>query len=151
MMNQRVVENPLSPTYWVDRLIGSRLFGWSNGAILLAAIWSVYGFCFGQLFGQLARRPVIAVTFAFFLAALVGCLWVPSLLVGGVSEWQVITLPVLMLLTTRLTLRPWLAGRLWERAALARHRQLGRSHGGLRGWFPVVSRSRSPMSASLSM
>jgi hypothetical protein len=106
--------NSVNPSYWVGKWIGLRHFSGPGDAILLAGIWPLYGFCFGQLFGQLARRPEIAVILAVFLAVPVVCLWLPSLLVGGVSICQVLILPVLMLATTRLTLRPWLAGRLWD-------------------------------------
>jgi hypothetical protein len=112
--NYNDTANLASPSYWIAKWLGDWYFGHASDAALLAGIWSLYGFCFGQFFGQLARRPVIAAILAVFIAAPIACLWVPSLLVGGVPVWQVFILPIIMLVTTRLTLRPWLAGRLWD-------------------------------------
>jgi hypothetical protein len=80
--------------------------------LLLVWLWPVYGFCFGQCFGLVLRRPVLALILAAFVTPLVIVLWVPSLLIGGVTLWQAAVLPVLLLLTSRLAVWPWISGRL---------------------------------------
>jgi len=109
-------KNAGSPTYWLSQLMKrSYLYpGGTLDAITLLTLWPLYGFCFGQFFGQLARRPVIALILTTFVAPLIALLWVPSLIIGGLPAWQIIIVPVLLLLTTRLTLRPWLGGRLMD-------------------------------------
>ena len=79
--------------------------------LIFLGIWPVYGFCFGLFSAQTMPRPVIAVILAFILAPLV-VLWVPSYLMGGLPLWQVLVVPVLLLLLTRLNQRAWLSGRL---------------------------------------
>src|SRR5262249_3850575 len=46
-------------------------------------------------------------------------LWIPSLVFGGVHIWQLLIVPVLALLTTRLALWPWLSDRLHSGKPLA--------------------------------
>jgi hypothetical protein len=77
-------------------------------------LWPLYGFCFGQFFAQVLRRPVIAAILAVFVTPAIVSLWVPSLLFGGVPVWQLLLLPVLLLALTRWTQRPWLADRLYN-------------------------------------
>jgi hypothetical protein len=79
---------------------------------LFFGMWPLYGFCFGQFFGQLTRRPIVAVVLAGCIAPLVGALWTPSLFVGIVPLWQMLIVPFLLLLTTRLAQWPWVSGRL---------------------------------------
>jgi hypothetical protein len=79
---------------------------------LLVGLWPLYGFCFGQFFGQVVRRPALAVILALFLTPLVVATWVPALVFGGLQVWQVLIIPVLLLLTTRFVMWPWLSGRL---------------------------------------
>jgi hypothetical protein len=101
--------------YWLGMIW---MKGWplnqSVNPILLLALWPIYGYSYGLLFGQLARRPVIALIFSYFLAFLFAMLWLPSLFIGGVPAWQIALIPVLLLVTSRLSMRPWLAGRLGE-------------------------------------
>ena len=75
-------------------------------------LWPLFGFCFGLFFGQVTGRPVIAMVLAAFIAPLAAAMWVPSLLTGGVPAWQVIIIPALLVLTTRLTQWPAMSGRL---------------------------------------
>jgi hypothetical protein len=75
-------------------------------------LWPLYGFCYGQFFGQLARRPILAVILAFSIAPAVVSIWVPSLLFGGLPTWQLLIPPVVLLVLTRLGQWPWMADRL---------------------------------------
>jgi hypothetical protein len=97
--------------------------GWQHASTLLSPVvflvlWPIHGFCFGQYFGQLARRPVIAAILAAFMAPLVLALWVPSLLFGGVPAWQLLVVPAMLLVATRLTQWAWLCDRLGSRRAI---------------------------------
>jgi len=82
-----------------------------NPALFLA-LWPLYGFCFGQFFAQALHRPIFAIVLAVFLSPLIAALWVPSLLAGGVPVWQVLIIPAILLLTSRLAQWPWVSGRL---------------------------------------
>lgn len=75
-------------------------------------LWPVYGFAFGHLAGLLFRKTIVALGVGTLTAAPVAALWLPSLLTGGVHGWQLWPVPILVLLSTRLLLRPWSADRL---------------------------------------
>jgi hypothetical protein len=113
--------HPAEPSRWLTRWLNNReeLAAIVNPALFLG-LWPLYGFCFGQFFGQLARRPVIALILAVFITPLVVALWVPSLLFGGLQVWQVVVLPVTLLLTTRLMQWPWVSERLLTTRPLMR-------------------------------
>ena len=59
-------------------------------APVFLGLWPLYGFCYGQFFGQMVRRPILAVIMAFTVAPSVAAVWVPSLLFGGVPFWQML-------------------------------------------------------------
>src|SRR5260370_18718422 len=80
--------------------------------ILFLGLWGLYGFCFGQFFGQVASRPIIAAILAAATTPLVVGLWIPSLFFGGVPAWQFLAIPIILLATTRLGMWPWISGRL---------------------------------------
>ncbi len=82
-------------------------------------LWPLYGFCYGQFFGQLARRPILAVILAFTVAPAVASTWVPSLLFGGLPVWQLLIPPAVLLALTRLNQWPWMADRLYTFRPLA--------------------------------
>jgi hypothetical protein len=75
-------------------------------------LWPLYGFCFAQFVGLVAPRPFLSVTLALGLAPAVVAVWVPSLLAGGLPLWQLLVVPALLLLVTRLALWPCVSGRL---------------------------------------
>jgi ABC-type transport system involved in multi-copper enzyme maturation permease subunit len=79
---------------------------------LFLTLWLVYGFSSGCLFGLLFRRGLSAGIFALFTALLAAALWIPSLLGGGLHAWQVFGPPVLLLIASRLLMRPWAANRI---------------------------------------
>ena len=80
--------------------------------LLFLSLWLVYGFCSGYLFGLLFRHGLAAGVFALFTCSLTAALWIPSLLGGGLHAWQVFGPPFLLLIATRLLMRPWAAGRI---------------------------------------
>jgi hypothetical protein len=82
---------------------------------LFLTVWLVYGFCVGQLVALLSRKTIVAVMLGLPASAAVAGLWIPSLLLGGVFWWQVLGVPVLLLVATRLRMRAWTADRLYTR------------------------------------
>ncbi len=99
--------------YWLNRWL-DQLYHWPfiQSPALLLGLWPVYGYCLGQFFGQVVRRPIIALILSLCIAPVVAAFWMPSLLIGGVALWQASVIPLLLLLTTRLALWPWFSGRL---------------------------------------
>jgi hypothetical protein len=94
------------------------LVGWPQ----FLGMWLVYGFCVGQVFVLLCRKPVYAVMLSVMVSAGILGLWLPSLLGRGMSGWQVWLPPLIMLAATRTLIRAWAGGRIKERkpaAALA--------------------------------
>ena len=79
---------------------------------LFLTLWLVYGFAAGCLFGLLYRHGLTAGVFALFTCLLTAGIWIPSLIGGGLHAWQVFGPPVLLLIATRLLMRPWAAGRI---------------------------------------
>jgi hypothetical protein len=80
---------------------------------LFLSLWPIYGFCVGQFCAIWAARPVIAAILAAVLGIVLSLLWLPSVLFGGVYLWQVLGVPVLLLLGTRLFFWRWLTGQLY--------------------------------------
>jgi hypothetical protein len=80
---------------------------------LFLCLWVIHGFSLGQFFGLGAQQPIGAVIMATVAAMALSALWLPSLLFGGLHLWQVLGVPVFLLLTSRLFMWPWLAGRLY--------------------------------------
>jgi hypothetical protein len=79
---------------------------------VFAAVWLIHGFAVGQLLGLLCRKPIVAVVVSLLLApGLVG-LWLPSLIAGGLHLWQIGTVPLLLLLASRLVFWAWISDRL---------------------------------------
>jgi len=109
-----------NPDFWLDlwerwrsapaqERAGEDFFG---NPVIVLALWPIYGFAFGQFFGQVVQRRRLAALLAVFVTPLVVALWLPALLFGGLHSWHTLIVPVLLLLTTRLAAGPWIAGRL---------------------------------------
>jgi ABC-2 family transporter protein len=80
--------------------------------LLFLTLWLIYGFSSGCLYGLLFRHGLAAGVFALSTCSMTAALWIPSLLAGGLHGWQVFGPPVLVLIATRLLMRPWAAGRI---------------------------------------
>jgi ABC-2 family transporter protein len=104
--------NPAGPYYFFAHVFRSGLLVSLCPSGLFLTLWLVYGFAAGCLFGLLFRHGLAAGVFALFTCSLAAALWIPSLLSGGLHAWQVFGPPVLLLIATRLLLRPWAAGRI---------------------------------------
>jgi hypothetical protein len=78
------------------------------------ALVPVYGFALAQFFGMVCRKGAVAVVLSALTGVGLLALWLPSVVIGGLSAWQWIGPPLILLATTRLAMRPWVAGRLWR-------------------------------------
>ncbi len=88
------------------------------GPALYFGIWLPYGFCAGLIFVWLCRKTILALMLAGLASVGALGLWLPSLLCGGMSGWQVWVVPLLTLLASRLLVRAWAGGRIKERRPL---------------------------------
>jgi hypothetical protein len=85
---------------------------------IILAHWLLYGFSTGLLLTLICRKPVVALLLAFLLCAVLAAAWVPLLVPGGVASCQVLGVPTLLLVVSRLLMRPWAADRLYTRRPL---------------------------------
>jgi len=93
--------------------------GWKY--LLLPA---VYGFAAGHLCGLTFRKLVVSCGVAGIVGGVGTVAWGPSLLAGGVANWQLWLPPLIALLTARLLIPAWATDRLTA------SRPLGRLAGG---------------------
>jgi hypothetical protein len=76
--------------------------------VYFLALWFVYGYTAGLLLGMLIRKPIVACVVATTLAFPTAALWAPSLATGGeLHAWQVLGVPAVLLIATRLLMRSW--------------------------------------------
>lgn len=102
------------------RAFGDGILGHDVGSILAyLLVWPLYGFAFGHLAGLLFRKTIVALGVGLLTAAPIAALWLPSLVTGGVHGWMLWPVPLLVLASTRLLLRPWSADRLATARPLA--------------------------------
>jgi hypothetical protein len=99
-----------SPRFSIDRVLAN-----GAGAPSFMFVWLLYGFSMAQAFALVARKAIVAAVLALPVTALVLALWMPSMVVGGLRIWQPWGIPVLLLIGSRLAMRPWLSGRLRTR------------------------------------
>jgi hypothetical protein len=101
-------------------LFGSYLLSLSPSPLGFGIGWLVYGFTVGQLCGLVFRKPLVALVVSMGLAALLVSVWVPSILLGGLRAWQLLSVPLVLLVTAWLVLRAWVSDRLGSRRVLVR-------------------------------
>jgi hypothetical protein len=89
------------------------------GPTLFFGVWLVYGFCTGQVFVWVCRKSILALLVSFLVAGCAIGLWLPSVLCGGMTGWQLWVPPLTMLLATWSLMRAWASGRIKERKPLA--------------------------------
>jgi hypothetical protein len=94
------------------RLLDSPLIGLTIPGGLFLFLWPVYGFTVGPLCGVLFPKPLVALVVAFGVAAALAGLWAPSLVTGDLHLWQVAGIPLVLLVCSRLLMRPWVSDRL---------------------------------------
>jgi hypothetical protein len=90
--------------------------GWQGWKFVFLPV--VYGFAAGHLCGLVCRKAVVAAGVATLAGGTAAVLWLPSLLAGGLSHWQVWLPPAVALGVARLLLRHWAADRLTARGPL---------------------------------
>jgi hypothetical protein len=83
--------------------------------VLYVGVWLVYGFCTGQLIVWLCRKTILALLLSSLVSVGAVGVWLPSLLCGGMSGWQLWLAPLGMLAATRMLIRVWAGGRINER------------------------------------
>ena len=89
------------------------------GPFVFAGVWLIYGFCVGQVFVLLCRKTILALLVSVLMSLTAIGMWLPSLLCGGMSGWQVWAPPLVMLAATWCLMRAWTGGRIWERKPIA--------------------------------
>jgi len=80
---------------------------------------AVYGFASGHLGSLLFRKPVVAAGVAGLLGGVLALFWIPSLLAGGVSNWQVWSPAAALVILTGVMIRAWTLDRLLHRRSLS--------------------------------
>ncbi|MFM7151737.1 MAG: hypothetical protein ACKO23_18070, partial [Gemmataceae bacterium] len=85
----------------------------SQGWFLLAP--EVYGFVVGQFAGLLFRKPIVSLVIGLGLAILLLGIWAPSIVLGGVHTWQIMAIPLLLLLAILWLLHAWATDRFASR------------------------------------
>jgi ABC-type transport system involved in multi-copper enzyme maturation permease subunit len=108
------------PADLFDKLLGGPPALGAGGALAFVVIWPAYGFALGQLCALVWRKSAVAVVVAVMTSAGVVCLWVPSLLGGGLYLLQALGVPLLLLAGCRLALWDWVTDRLRTRPSVVR-------------------------------
>jgi ABC-type transport system involved in multi-copper enzyme maturation permease subunit len=99
-------------TPYFARLFHSDLLAGVVPPGLFLVMWLAYGFAVGHLCGLLFHKSLVAMVVSLGVSVLLVSVWVPSLLGGGLRAWQVLGVPLVLLVTGRLLMRPWASGRL---------------------------------------
>src|SRR5262249_38731302 len=100
---------------------------WEGGAVLVRGnnfpvflgLLVIHGFAVGMVYGLVAKRVIVALILGTATAGMVLALWLPSLICGGLSLWQVLLFPVVTIIAVRLVLWRWLSERLYGLRPLA--------------------------------
>jgi hypothetical protein len=104
---------PGAPAALLDRMLGGPpLAPGALGVVTFLVMWPAYGFALGQFCALVWRKSAVAVVVAALTAAGAACLWLPSLLAGGLHPVQVLGVPLLLLAACRLSLWAWVTDRL---------------------------------------
>lgn len=102
--------------FLVDTLVGGEPGPSQMTALTALALTGLFsGFAFGQFSCLAWRKSSVSVVVAVMGAAGAVSLWTPSLIAGGTSPWQLLVLPMVVLLACRLSQWAWVADRLHSR------------------------------------
>ena len=101
------------------------------GPTLFLGGWFAYGFTTAQVLVWLCRKTILALMISTLVSLTAIGLWLPSLLCGGMAGWQVWLAPIVTLVATRMLLRAWAGGRIWERKPITALAGFG---GGILAW-----------------
>jgi hypothetical protein len=129
-----------------------RLWMSSVGTGRYLLVWLVYGFSISQFFILVVRKAPVALVLSSVVSGVLLLLWVPSLIVGGVSAWQLWAVPVLLLAAGRLAMWPWAPGgwRVGSRLCCCGAADCWRSRGWRGRCGTGYCKSRTPASRSMS-
>lgn len=100
------------PKVFWQKLAAGRLT-WKSGLLSyflkgpMLLIWLSYGFSTALVATLLVRKTLVALVLALVGSVTLLALWLPSLIGGGLRWWQLLAVPALFLVTTRLLLRSW--------------------------------------------
>ncbi len=78
-----------------------------------------HGFCIGQFCSFLSRKSVVVAFLGVAVSLILFVLWLPSLVFGGVHAWQILGVPLILLIAARLSMWPWYSGRMYMRRHFA--------------------------------
>jgi hypothetical protein len=87
--------------------IGLPLLGITIPIASWLLLWPITGFAVGAVVGLLFQKRIVALVVAGGLSAVLGGIWFPSLLLGGLQWWQPLLVPALLLATSRAMMHPW--------------------------------------------
>jgi hypothetical protein len=101
-------------------MLGSYLLSLGLSPVAFAFTWVLHGLAVGQLCGLVFRKPLVALVVSVGLAALLAAVWTPSLLLGGLHAWQVLAVPLVLVVCAWRLLPAWATDRLASRRVLVR-------------------------------
>jgi hypothetical protein len=87
---------------------------------MFLGLFVVYGFTIGMLCGQLFRKSLVAIVLALGCSTFFIAVWSPSMLGGGLKSWQVLGVPLAMLVASYSLMYLWTAGRAASWATVVR-------------------------------
>lgn len=107
--------------YWFNqwREQGLGLLTAQLDPVTFLTLWLSYGFAFGQFFSLVWRRSITGAILAVAIGGFFVLAWAPSVFAGGLHAWQVLPIALLLLVASRLAMRPWAAGRLYSARPMA--------------------------------
>ncbi len=82
------------------------------GVLVFFAMWLPYGFSVSQFFTLVMKKTAVAVLLSLAVSVLLAVVWVPALVNGGLSIWQVLFVPALLLFACRAVMWAWMSERL---------------------------------------
>jgi hypothetical protein len=85
------------------------------GPIAFFGIWPAYGFGVGQIVVWLCRKNILALLLSLLVAAGAIGLWLPSMIAGGMTGWQLWLTPAILIFAGWALVRAWAGGRITER------------------------------------
>jgi hypothetical protein len=93
----------------------SRSLTHSLNVVLALGLWGFYGFAFGHFAAMLARKSIVALAIALMGSGIGLVFWLPSMVSGGLPAWELLTLPVALLILARCSVWAWATDRLLTR------------------------------------
>jgi hypothetical protein len=83
-----------------------------GGAVRVALLWLVHGFALGQFFTVYLRNTWVAAVLGTAYSLAITMLWVPSMMMGGISLWHLLLVPCVAMALSRAGVWPWVSDRM---------------------------------------